>query len=89
MDSSGRIHMMDEIAPSRPSEPARYADRVVTQWPIPAQCDARKVLKALEKLDGVTAEVAASDATLVPLSPFERGYVLGLREYMAVRKDRP
>lgn len=97
MDSSGRIHMfremqqaVDEMRTRERVEVARLRDTgVVTQWPMPEQCDARKVLAALEKLENVRGEVLASDAVLLPLTPFDRGYVLGLREYMAWRREHP
>jgi hypothetical protein len=92
MDSSGRIHMYEDFpgpAPERGEAPKMRDSGIVTRWPMPEQCNARKVLSALEKLEGVTEEVRPSDSALLPLTPFDRGYVLGLREYMAWRKDHP
>jgi len=93
MDSSGRIHMWEEDKLREPDgrlvatgAPPRHTG-FVTKDPMPEQCDARKVLSALDKLaergEGA-APPTMTDAALLPLTPFERGYVLGvLAEYRA------
>lgn len=85
MDSRGHVHMFEEAPqPDRPG--ALRHTGFVTKDPMPEQCDARKVLSALDKIADRTDPVAQSDAALVPLTPFEKGYVLGvLAEYRAWR----
>ncbi len=63
---------------------------VSPKYPIPKECDARKVLKALEKLHTTPAnQIKMTDAALLPLTPLEKGYVLGvITEYQAKRSDR-
>jgi hypothetical protein len=88
MDSSGRIHMLEAgVSPVERELRQQFRHTgFVTKDPMPEQCDARKVLSALEKLVDAPPPVSASDAALLPLIPFERGYVLGvLAEYRAWR----
>lgn len=49
-----------------------------TRFPMPDVCNARKVLSALEKLGGCTEAPSMSDSALISLTPFEKGYVLGV-----------
>jgi hypothetical protein len=88
MDARGHVHMMD-IPTSGPPRHTGF----VTKDPMPEQCDARKVLSALDKL-AARGEGALppkmSDAALLPLTPFERGYVLGaLAEYRSWKAQQP
>lgn len=47
--------------------------------PMPAICDAARTLKALDKLlDHPFPHLAVGSSSLLPLTPFERGYVIGL-----------
>ena len=82
MDSSGRIHMMDIPTSGHPRHTG-----FITKDPMPEQCDPRKVLSALDKLAerGEGADPPTmTDAALLPLTPFEKGYVFGvLGEYRA------
>ncbi len=85
MDSSGRIHMT-ELEHGRPLSETKHTG-FVTRDPMPEQCNARKVLSALDKIGARTdgdSPIKMTDAALLPLTPFERGYVLGvLSEYRA------
>ena len=82
MDSSGRIHMYDDRAPTAaPSADRFHHTGFVTREPMPEKCDPRRVLTALDKIaEGWrdSEPVPESAAALVPLTPFERGYVLGV-----------
>lgn len=90
MDSSGRIHMYEEVEPTRDAPTGHRHTGFVTKDPMPERCDARKVLKALDKLGERRPDelVTAGDAALLPLTPFEQGYVLGvLAEFRAWKRD--
>jgi len=55
---------------------------------MPEQCDPRRVLSALEKVAEYSPPPKTTDAALAPLTPFERGYVLGvLAEYRAWTRE--
>jgi hypothetical protein len=78
MTSDGRIHLMEETAPTGVQKTV-----FSTRYPIPDGCDGRKILKAFEKLAYVQRP-SPSDAALFPLTPMEKGFVLGaLAEYHA------
>lgn len=48
-------------------------------YPVPAGCNFKKILKAAQKLRGVNpASIKLSDAALLPLTPMEKGFVLGV-----------
>ncbi len=89
MDSAGHIHLLEEdlALPGIERASLRHTG-FMTQHPMPEQCDARKVLSALEKLvDGPPP--GPTDSALMGLTPFERGYVFGvLAEYRAWRAAR-
>lgn len=91
MDSTGRIHMMDDLAPTQPERRYQHTG-FVTKEPMPEKCDPRRVLTALDKIaEGWRDDepVPESAAALAPLTPFERGYVLGvLAEFRAWRASR-
>ncbi len=77
MDSSGRVHMMEIQEGLLPRHTG-----FVTRDPMPERCDARKVLSALDKIGSRPPGDAETDAALAPLTPFEKGYGLGvLAEY--------
>ena len=92
MDCDRRIHFVDgpdetdrlrRIAELEQSvrtgiPPATRAGEFVTTWAMPEQCDAKKVLRALEKLGEATEPIPATDSALLSLTQFERGYVLGV-----------
>lgn len=93
MDSTGRIHMYEDTAPTAAPSAERFRHTgFVTKDPMPEACDARKVLTALDKLGArpvTDPPPAMSDAALLPLTPFERGYVLGtLAAYRAWKADQ-
>lgn len=100
MDSSGRIHMLEaEVEREHTQKMVEQLTRdgvvkyrhtgFVTRDPMPEQCDARNVLSALEKLVDAPVPVSPTDAALLPLTPFERGYVFGvLAEFRAWRTSR-
>ncbi len=80
MTSDGRVHMMEE-APDGSLKKTFSA-----RYPIPEGCDGIKILKAFEKLIDVRPPIKNSDAALLPLTPMEKGFVLGvLAEYHARR----
>jgi hypothetical protein len=72
MASDGRIHMLEA------DKGGTLKRAFVSGRPMPESCNPRRVLSALEKLEGFRGEVSEKDAALLPLTPFERGYVLGV-----------
>jgi hypothetical protein len=78
MDADGRVHMLEQ----GPSDAGPKSTGFSASQLLPEGCNARKVLAALQKLEGVPLPISPRDAALLPLTPFERGYVLGvLAEY--------
>lgn len=81
MTSDGHVEMQVQEANDRRRVEFR------SQYPMPEECSQKKILKALEKLAGVPMPIKTTDAALMPLTPMEKGYVLGvLAEYMASRR---
>lgn len=85
MDSSGRIYMEQEIAAADMATAQRvaaveraYRKTMLTDRAMPDEYNARKVLAALEKLDERKDEIPLTDAALLPLTPGEKGFVLGV-----------
>jgi len=52
---------------------------------VPDGCDDRKILKALLKLEKAPLPIPNSHAALLPLTPMEKGFALGL--LAAVRRE--
>lgn len=46
--------------------------------PIPTGCNEEKILKALVKLEHVEGVISTTNSALVPLTPMEKGFVLGI-----------
>ncbi len=86
MDSTGRIHMYDDLAPTAAPSAERFRHAgFVTKEPMPAACEPRRLLKALDEIAD-HPDPDGSHPALAPLTPFERGYVLGvLAEYRTWR----
>jgi hypothetical protein len=80
----------DDLAPTpKPGAAVRHTG-FATREPMPGRCRAQPVLLALDAIGGRTDLVSDGDAALAPLTPFERGYVLGvLAEYRAWRAAHP
>ncbi len=100
MDSRGHIHMleqetMDETMRRIEKDRAAALEGAtlrhtgfVTKEPMPAACEPRRVLKALDEIAD-HPDPDGGHPALAPLTPFERGYVLGVRaEYKAWRATR-
>jgi hypothetical protein len=80
MTSDGRVHAVEEIAPNQ------HRTVYSSPYPIPENCDHNKILKAFQKLLNARPPIKNSDAALLPLTPMEKGFVLGaLAEYHARR----
>jgi hypothetical protein len=78
MSSDGRVHAVEE------SPDGRFRRTYSSAYPIPEGCNERKILKAFEKLFNGPQPVPPTAATLLPLTPMEKGFVLGvLAEYHA------
>lgn len=87
-DSDGRIGMYVDESEQIPKsalenvlkheEARRLREEFKSRFPCPAEYDSKKIMKALEKLAGATEPVLLSDAALLPLTPGEKGYVLGI-----------
>lgn len=75
MTSDGHATMMEKTEDG-------YKQVFKSNYPIPEGCDAKKILKALEKLADTRPPIKITDARLLPLTPMEKGFVLGaLTEY--------
>jgi hypothetical protein len=86
MDADGRVHMLEQGQGDAGPRSTGFSSTEL----LPDGCDARKVLAALQKLEGVPLPISPRDAALLPLTPFERGYVLGvLAEYKTWNEGRP
>jgi hypothetical protein len=78
MDADGRVHMLEQ----GPNDAGPRSTGFSSAELLPDGCDARKVLRALQKLADHPLPIPTTAAALLPLTPFERGYVLGvLAEY--------
>lgn len=87
MDSEGRVW---EFVPTPEETKAVPPGPVlVTGEAMPAMCRPRPVLAAMEALSAVQGEVSVAHAALAPLTPFERGWVLGVRAARAARREIP
>lgn len=76
MDDRGHVHIDDTMPDSGPGIVNQAG--FVSRNPMPEICNARKVLSALSKIADRGDEVLPTDAALLPLTPFERGWVLGV-----------
>ena len=88
MDSSGHVHMFDDLRPSQPGVRPQHSG-FVTKAPMPEWCDARRVLTALDRLASEKLPIPLGHPALAPLVFVERGYVLGvLAEYHAWKVEQ-
>lgn len=79
MDDNIQVHREEKAGPRLVDAQGVLIQKpITTRFPVPEEYDSVKIRKALTKLAGATEPVKLTDAALVPLSPGERGYVLGI-----------
>lgn len=87
MDSKGRVWEWVETPEGTKAVPPGPV--LVTGEAMPAACRTRHTLKAMEDLSVVEGEVSIGHPALAPLTPFERGWVLGVRAARAAGAPSP
>jgi hypothetical protein len=84
MDSQGRVWEFVETEGGTKAVPPGPV--LVTGEAMPAACRPKFVLAAMDALADIEGEVSVAHVALAPLTPFERGWVLGVRAARTARR---